>query len=206
MQNETELIERAKSGDQEAFCRLAQGYQRRVYLLALHYCQDPHDAEDLSQDVWLKAFRAISGFRGESSFHTWLRQITINTFLNHQRGTAMMFGKEKKAIRLGKLVSLDELGLAEPSRNAEEEMHDRMLTGQVMESLGELTPQQRLIFVLKHCEGMTYDEISHSCEVSSGTIKKALFRAVDKLRGRLGARPLGAAAAAGAHKTNLQID
>ena len=206
MNHETELIERAKAGDHEAFCLLAQDYERRIYRLALHYCQDRHDAEDLSQDVWLKAYRAIGKFRGESSFYTWLRQITINTFLNHQRGMAMMFGKEKKAIRLGELVSLEELGLAEPAGNAENELHQQLLVGKVMETLGELTAQQRLIFLLKHCEGMTYDEISRSCTVSAGTIKKALFRAIQKLRGHLGIEVEPALAGSDLGESKLRTD
>lgn len=184
--SEIELIQRAQSGDREAFCLLVRSYERRIFRLALHYCQNRHDAEDLSQDVWLKAYRAIGSFRGESGFYTWLRQITINTFLNHKRGMTMMFAGNKQAIRLGELVSLEELGLAQPSRNAEEELHQQMLVGKVTESLNELTPRERLIFLLKHCEGMTYDEISRACAVSAGTIKKALYRAVQKLRGHLG--------------------
>jgi len=82
---EDELIQRAKSADPEAFCLLAKGYERRIYLLAFHYCHNPQDAEDLSQEVWLKAYQALGTFRGESSFYTWLRKITINCFLNHQR-------------------------------------------------------------------------------------------------------------------------
>src|SRR5437660_1575949 len=64
---EEELIRRAQGGDLEAFCRLAREYERRVYTLALHYCRDPTDAEDLSQEVWLKAFKSLGGFRFESS-------------------------------------------------------------------------------------------------------------------------------------------
>lgn len=185
MTNETELIQRVQSGEHEAFTQLARGYERRIYRLALHYCQDHHDAEDLSQDVWLKAFRAIGSFRGESGFYTWLRQITINTFLSHKRGTGAMRISDKKMIRSGELVSLEELSAAESSRNVEEELHQQMIVAKVMESLNQLTPPQRLIFLLKHCEGMTYDEISRACNVSAGTIKKALFRAVQKLRGHL---------------------
>ena len=206
MQSETELIQRAQSGDREAFCLLARSYERRVFRLALHYCRDRHDAEDLSQDVWLKAFRAIGSFRGESGFYTWLRQITINTFLNHKRGIRMMFAGNKQAIRLGELVSLEDLGLSEPARGGEEELHQQMLVGEVMESLNELTPRERLIFLLKHCEGMTYDEISRACAVSAGTIKKALFRAVQKLRGRLGIEAEQTDAALGLHDSRLRTD
>lgn len=186
--SENELIQRAQSGEREAFCLLARGYERRIYSLALHYCRNPHDAEDLSQEVWLKAFRAIKNFRGESSFYTWLRQITVNTFLNHRRAMTVMVGDERKAIKMGELVSADELNLLPPERahNLEQDLHRKMLVEQVMHALEELTPQQRLIFLLKHREGMTYEEISEACGCSVGTIKKSLFRAVAKLREHLG--------------------
>jgi RNA polymerase sigma-70 factor (ECF subfamily) len=187
---EDKLIERAQEGDQEAFCLLARSYQRRIYALALHYTRDPHEAEDLSQEVWLKAYRAIGGFRGEAGFYTWLRRITVNTFLNHQREMKTMYSSGKKAFRLGELVSLDELGLtpAEPRQALEERLQQQMMVEKVMEGLGELTAQQRLIFLLKHREGMTYDEIARACAVSTGTVKKALFRAINRLREYLGVK------------------
>lgn len=194
MIQEDKLIERAQEGDQEAFCLLARSYQRRIYALALHYTRDPHEAEDLSQEVWLKAYRAIGGFRGEAGFYTWLRRITVNTFLNHQREMKTVYSIEKKAFRLGELVSLDELGLApsEPRQAPEERLQQQMMVEKVMEGLRELTAQQRLIFLLKHREGMTYDEIAQACAVSTGTVKKALFRAINRLREYMGVK-LGAA-------------
>lgn len=190
MIQEDKLIERAQEGDQEAFCLLARSYQRRIYALALHYTRDPHEAEDLSQEVWLKAYRAIGGFRGEAGFYTWLRRITVNTFLNHQREMKTMYSSGKKAFRLGELVSLEELGLtpAEPRQAPEERLQQQMMVEKVMEGLSELTAQQRLIFLLKHREGMTYDEIARACAVSTGTVKKALFRAINRLREYLGVK------------------
>jgi RNA polymerase sigma-70 factor, ECF subfamily len=191
---EDKLIERAQEGDQEAFCLLARSYQRRIYALALHYTRDPHEAEDLSQEVWLKAYRAIGGFRGEAGFYTWLRRIMVNTFLNHQREMKAVYSSGKKAFRLGELVSLDELGLtpAEPRQEPEERLQQQIMVEKVMEGLSELTAQQRLIFLLKHREGMTCDEIARACAVSTGTVKKALFRAINRLRDYLGVK-LGAA-------------
>ncbi|MEA2174226.1 MAG: hypothetical protein QOD00_1818 [Blastocatellia bacterium] len=187
-QSESELIRRSQAGDQEAFGALARAFERRIYVLALHYCRDPHDAEDLSQEVWLKAYKAIHGFREESSFYTWLRQIVINSFLNHKRGVA---GHWSSRAAVGKIVELDAVDYSDdllPSRPSEmeDDIHKKILVEKVMQALDELTAQQRLIFLLKHQEGMTYEEISRSLAISTGTVKKSLFRAVVKLRQHLG--------------------
>ena len=86
-ESDPDLIKRAQAHDLEAFCLLAERYARRIYLLAFHYCRNTQDAEDLSQEVWLKAYQALGGFRSDASFYTWLRRITINSFLNHQRAS-----------------------------------------------------------------------------------------------------------------------
>lgn len=185
--SEDELIRRAQAGDLEAFCRLARGYERRIYSLALHFCRNPEDAEDLSQEVWLKAFKAIGGFRRESGFYTWLRQITVNSFLNHRRSMTMTRESEKTAVRLESLEELAEgAGLAVGPGEAEDGFHRKILYGRVLAALGGLTPQQRLMFLLKHREGMTYKEIAEVLGCSVGSVKKSLFRALLKLRAALG--------------------
>ena len=189
MTSENELIRRAQGGDVEAFCRLAREYERRVYALALHYCRRPEDAEDLSQEVWLKAFRSLGGFRFESSFHTWLRRIMVNTFLNRRRAETVTRDAVKTQVRLDSLEEmLDEQTLARglSDAGAEDDYQRRILAGRVMQALGELTEQQRLIFLLKHREGMTSQEIADSLGCSAGTVKKSLFRSVEKLRASLG--------------------
>ena len=184
--SELALIERAQKGDAEAFCELAKSYQRRLFLLALHYCGNPEDAEDLSQEVWLKAFRGLRRFRGESSFYTWLRTITVNSFLNHRRGLTVMSGDEKTTIRMHELEAVDDAALAPARDETEDGLHRKILAGRVMQALGELTPAARLMFLLKHREGMTYEEIAREFDCSTGAVKKSLFRAVVKLRQHLG--------------------
>ena len=203
MTDENELIRRAQGGDLEAFCRLAREYERRVYALALHYCRRPEDAEDLSQEVWLKALRALRGFRFESSFHTWLRRIMVNAFLNRARSETVTRDDVKTRVRLDSLEELfEEQALARglTDSGAEDGYHRRILAGRVMRALGELTEQQRLIFLLRHREGMTSREIADALGCSAGTVKKSLFRSVEKLRASLGVgseesegQPLGAA-------------
>jgi RNA polymerase sigma-70 factor (ECF subfamily) len=186
---EDELIRRARDGDLDAFCRLARGYERRIYSLALHFCRCPEDAEDLSQEVWLKAFRSLASFRGESGFYTWLRRITVNTFLNHRRSMRVTTDGEQTFVHLD---SLEELaagaGFARGAgaAAAEDCFHRRLLVERVLAALGELTPQQRLMFLLKHREGMTYREIADSFGCSAGAVKKSLFRSLIKLRSALG--------------------
>jgi len=194
--SESELIVRAKAGDAEAFSVLARAYERRIFVLALHHARDRHDAEDLSQEVWLKAFRAIKSFRGESSFYTWLRQITINTFLNHRRSSSSAPTRHGARVveldaweasrRDAAQASSQPPLLIQRTRGVEETLEQQFLVSRVLDALGDLTAQQRLIFLLKHHEGMTYEEIAAAVGCSTGTTKKALFRAVLKLRQRLG--------------------
>ena len=187
MTSETELIRLAQSGDSDAFCDLARRYERRIYSLALYYCRSSHDAEDLSQEAWLKAYRNIQSFRGESSFYTWLRQITINTFLNYKRRTRMLDKQIITTEAEGHYLVEPVSGLdASRAINVEEGINNKLLVEKVMQALGELTSQQRLTFLLKYREEMTYDEIASALGCSAGTVKKALFRAVLKLRERLG--------------------
>ena len=175
--SETDLIRRAQAHDTDAFCLLAQNHLRRIYLLAFHYCHNAQDAEDLSQEVWLKAYQALSTFRFDSSFYTWLRRITINTFLNHQRSNSS---------RPGQSITVEpdcaELASALAS---EQSIYNKVLFGTVLGALAELTPPQRLIFLLRHYEGMSYDEIATAMSCSTGTAKKSVWRALGKLRAKL---------------------
>ena len=175
--SEKELIRRAQAADVEAFAEIARRYERRIYSLALHYAQDPQDAEDLSQEVWLRAFRAINSFKGESSFYTWIRRITINCFLNRERGP---FARWRSMF-----AHPDENSTLLQNVSVEHSMENRVLLQQVFSALSQLTPRQRLIFLLKHEEGMSYEEIAAVVGCSTGTAKKAVARALAKLRDQL---------------------
>ena len=179
--SEEELIRQAQRADSDAFCALAERYERRIYSLAFHYCHDSEDAEDLSQEVWLKAYQAIRTFRGESSFYTWLRRITINCFLNHRRAKSMVGRQSDIEVSSIEIIS----NAAVSSLSSERLLHNQILLHKIREALSELTTQQRLIFVLKHYEGMTYEEISEAVGCSTGTAKKSVSRAIAKLRARL---------------------
>lgn len=188
--SENQLILSAQAGDREAFSSLAQRFERRIYTLALYYTREQADAEDLAQEVWMKAYRALDTFRGEASFYTWLRQITVNTFLNHRRNETLRWNEHTTPLEADVSTEGHLNGLLEGRvHHVEEEYDRRILVERVFQALGDLTPQQRLIFLLKHREGMTYEEIARTFNCSTGTIKKALFRSVTKLRQQLGVEP-----------------
>jgi RNA polymerase sigma-70 factor (ECF subfamily) len=173
---EKHLIKQAQSGDREAFCELAKIYGRRLHLFALRYCRSATDAEDLSQEVWLRAFRAIDGFRGEASFYTWLRRIAILTFLNSQR---------TQSAKNELLADDDFENLNGWHQDFAGVLENRLLVEKVREFLADITPAQRLVFLLKHDEGMTCAEIAVEMDCSVGTIKKSLFRTMQKLREKM---------------------
>ena len=185
MSSEDELIRRAQAGETDAFCLLARAHERRIYSLAFHYCHDHQDAEDLSQEVWLKAYAAISTFRYESSFYTWLRKIMINCFLNHRRAKSY-----RRRGQSADSLTIEDYAFENDDRSAaaplEITLQNRMVVEKVMTVLSDVTPQQRLIFLLKHQEGMTYEEISKAIGCSTGSVKKSVSRTITKLRQRLG--------------------
>lgn len=188
-ESDADLIKRAQVQDLEAFCALAERYARRIHLLASHYCQNTQDAEDLSQEVWLKAYQALQTFRFDSSFYTWLRRITINTFLNHRRSGFFRRRGQTTVVQLLQIDSDDSGELVGSSSASPENIYNKLLFESVVHALAELTPSQRLAFLLRHYDGMSYDEIANAMNCSTGTVKKGVWRAVAKLRARLSPEP-----------------
>jgi RNA polymerase sigma-70 factor (ECF subfamily) len=167
---ETELIAKAKKGDVDAFCLLVSSHRRAMHAFALRFCGNHHDAEDLSQEVFLNAYRAIDRFRGDSSFHTWLRRIMVNSFLSHKRKKALTYAADVTE------------GAGFAIAGSERAAYNNVMVQQILERLEEVPARQRLMFVMKHQEGLTCEEIADYFGTSVGTVKKTLFRVVDKLR------------------------
>ena len=177
---EADLVARAQRGDAEAFCELASHHHRSLYLLALKYSGNHHDAEDLMQEVMLNAYRAIHQFKGMSSFRTWLARIMMNSFLNQKRKSdPLATTKRQDTIE-------DDIEPAifgkKPQRNSERHVHNGLVMQQILTLLGAVPERQRLMFLMKHQEGMTCEEIADTMGTSVGTVKKTLFRVVDRLR------------------------
>ena len=178
---EADLIARSQRGDTEAFCELAASHQRSLYVLALKYSGNHHDAEDLTQDVMLNAYRAIHQFKGMSSFRTWLSRIMVNSFLNQKRKSGPLVSSQRQDTSEEEFESSVYVSSALP-RHSERSVHNGLVMKQVLELLRSVPERQRLMFLMKHQEGMTCKEIAGTMGTSVGTVKKTLFRVVDRLR------------------------
>ncbi len=171
-----ELIKRAQRGEEAAFAELFETHKRRVYAICLRVTRSPADAEDLTQEAFLKVFRGIAGFRGESTFSTWLHRLAVNEVLMHLR---------KKRLPQ---VSLDEASTARGDSAAREYGgRDGRLAGCVdritlNRAIAELPLGYRTALVLYDMEGYKHNEIAQMINWSVGNSKSQLFKARRKLR------------------------
>ena len=176
---EEALIRTAQAGDRGAFCSLAAAHGRSVYMLARSYCRNPEDAEDLSQEVWMRVWKALPGFRREAAFSTWLRHIAVNTFLSTRRNRP----GPNQGPALEREAAEDHPMLA--THHDEDRVLTSIMAARIRSALDCLSDQQRLMFLLKHQEGLTYEEIGAALGCSTGTVKKGVFRASRLVRERI---------------------
>jgi RNA polymerase sigma-70 factor, ECF subfamily len=178
------LVERAQTGDQDAFRTLVERYMRTVYAVAFDMTGDHHEAEDISQDVFLRTFQSLSRFRGQARISTWLYRTTVNACIDRSR---------KKAWRILRNPAADcdrdgahgprEPGnaLSQPETVAEKALLQRYIS----RALDGLPQRQRAVFVLRHYHSLPLKEIAQCLQVTEGTIKSTLFKAIRQLRTKL---------------------
>lgn len=167
--DEREAVEASQRGEREAFDVLVERYQRDIYRLCYRYVNDPQDANDMAQEVFLKAYRAIGRFRGDSSFSTWLYRIAVNTCLNFRssrKPEAEELSDTLQDRRAGALVAMEE-----------EERAQR-----VREAVSRLPEKQRATLILKVYHELTHEEVAGIVGASVGTVKANLFHALGNLR------------------------
>lgn len=170
-----ELVRACQRGEKEAFDRLVERYQRDVYRLCYRYVNDHEDANDLAQDAFLKAWRGVARFRGESAFSTWLYRIAVNTCLNH------------RAQRRPPGSELPE-ALADPRRRVDASVESADEARRVREAVARLPEKQRATLILKVYQELTHEEVAEILGATVGTVKSNLFHALANLR-RLLAEP-----------------
>ena len=179
---EDEIIRRVRSGDTDAFGSLVDEYQKNVYNLALRMTGSPEDAQDMSQEAFIKAYNSLSSFRGDSKFSVWLYRIVSNVCLDFLRSRS-----KNQPMSLN--VELDdgetELDIPDLRCLPEDEL-ERALTRQaVRDGLEALPPDQRQILLLREIEGFSYEEICRILALEEGTVKSRIFRARKNLCARL---------------------
>jgi RNA polymerase sigma-70 factor (ECF subfamily) len=175
-QTEAEIIEACKQGDRDAFRDLFEAHKDRVYTIAFHYSGDEAMAHDVTQQVFLKLFTAISQFQENSQFTTWLYRIVANACTDEHR-------KRRRFVPFSPEV---EVRTMVGKSTQEESYHRRQVADSVQGAIAELTPKLRLPILLKYVEGLSYDEIAESLDISIGTVSSRLNRGHKMLARKLG--------------------
>ena len=178
---EAVLIERCAAGEPAACAELVAGHERMVYQLSLHLLGDRDEALDLSQEVFLKVFRTLPQFRGQSTLRTWIYRIVVNQASNRQRWwrrrrRSQQVAIEEHTAQHGELPDVREFSM--PDRVLQE----RETSDRVWQAMNQLPFEQRAVIVLREIEGLSYEEIATSLDVAVGTVKSRLARARETLR------------------------
>ncbi|HUJ27155.1 MAG TPA: sigma-70 family RNA polymerase sigma factor [Myxococcales bacterium] len=179
-----ELVRAAQKGDGQAFRRLVEKYQRRVFQLALGMLKDPDDAMDISQETFVRVHRYLPSFKGDSSFFTWTYRIAMNLCLDAQRRKGRV---ERVDVEQGDEAEIEAAmdppshALAGPQRQALNEE----LKGKMEQALGELSENHRAILLLREMEGLSYEELSKILGIRKGTVMSRLFHARLKMQNKL---------------------
>jgi RNA polymerase sigma-70 factor (ECF subfamily) len=180
MSPDTELISRAAGGDHAAFQALVERHRSMVYRVAYQFAGNHHDAEDIAQEVFIKVYRSLDRFRQDAQLTSWMYRIVMNACIDHRRrhspAGAAPFGEEAEH----KMLNTPEEAPDPEARAYASEL------GQVLESeIANLPPGQRLVFVMRHHQGLKLCEIADALGLAEGTVKRQLHAAVHRLRAAL---------------------
>jgi len=185
--DETALIRAAQQGDHAAFEQLVRAYDQSVLRLAMSLLRSPEDAHDVYQEGFLRVYRNLHSFRFDCSFQTWLYRIITNLCLDHLRKRKVR--KEEPTVLATAEGPLDRMD-AVPEQRVEGDPQRHLFSGQVRrrvkEVLGHLTPRERMVFELRHYQGLRLKRIGEILGTSEEAAKNCLFRATQKMRVALG--------------------
>lgn len=181
------LVERAQGGDQKAFDQLVSKYQRKLERLLSRYVRDAAEVEDVAQEAFIKAYRALPGFRGDSAFYTWLYRIGINTAKNYlvaqgrRAPTSTGFDAEEAE-------GFDDAALLRDINTPESLLMTKQIGETVNAAMEALPEELRRAIMMREIDGLSYEEIAATMDCPIGTVRSRIFRAREAVAGRL--RPL----------------
>jgi RNA polymerase sigma-70 factor, ECF subfamily len=180
---EAALIDRCRAGDDTACAELVSNHQRMVFTLGMHLLGDRDEALDLSQEVFLRVFRTLSSFRGQSALRTWIYRIVINQARNRQR----WWRRRHRSSQVSLDDHLQQFGEMESKGDV---LPDRLLASKetasrIWQALDKLPFDQRTALILREVDGLRYEEIAFSLGIAVGTVKSRLTRARQALRAEL---------------------
>src|SRR5438477_9659838 len=181
--SDRELVRSAQRGDEQAFRRLVEKYQRRVYQLALGMVKDADEAMDITQETFVRVHRYLPSFKGESSFFTWTYRIATNLCLDaaRRRGRSERVEMDESDAEIEAHMDPPSAALAGPQRaalNAE-------LKAKIDDALASLPPKHRAILLLREVEGLSYEELARTLGIRKGTVMSRLFHARLKMQRKL---------------------
>ncbi len=182
-----QLVLRAQRGDKRAFELLVLKYQRKLGRLLSRWVRDPAEVEDVTQEAFIKAYRALPGFRGESAFYTWLYRIAINTAKNYlaalgrRAPTTTGFDNEEAE-------GFEDAEQLRDSNTPETELEGKQVAAVVNKAMEALPEDLRTAITLREIEGLSYDEIANVMDCPIGTVRSRIFRAREAIATEL--RPL----------------
>jgi len=184
---DAELVSRVQAGDKQAFDLLVIKYQRKIMRLLSRMIRDPAEIEDVAQEAFIKAYRALPQFRGDSAFYTWLYRIAINTARNwlaankRAPSTPSAFENEEGE-------TFNESDVLTDGSDPESEMASRQIAETVNKAINDLPEELRNAIVMREIDGMSYEDIAQSMNCPIGTVRSRIFRAREAIATRL--RPL----------------
>lgn len=178
------LVERVRRGDRHAFDLLVIKYQRKIMRLLSRMIHDPADVEDVAQEAFVKAYRALAQFRGDSAFYTWLYRIAINTARNWQAASF------RRPVTVSVLENdegetFDQIDSLSDSSTPESVMASRQIAQTVNEAIEALPEDLKTAIVLREIEGMSYEDIASTMQCPIGTVRSRIFRAREAIAARL---------------------
>jgi len=183
---DAELIARAAEGDSSAFQVLVEQHRSMVYRVAYQFAGNHYDAEDIAQDVFIKVYRSLSRFRQDSQFTSWIYRIAMNACIDHRR-RQLSAGAAPSGARVNEDAEQQMVNTPEDGPGPETTAYAGELGSVLETAIGRLPHGQRIVFIMRHYEGLKLGEIASALGLAEGTVKRQLHAAVHRLRAVLNA-------------------